>query len=211
MFCNFNQVLKDSNCYTLKTLGCTSSSSVKSVIFIGIIAFLIFCYRHIHRIQGQLLYTHTHYMTHVFIDIWIYRLFNSWNYPQILTHNIWCLHCLVYKLSVLSGLRHSHLTAATRVRYPASACEMVIVVTKSDRWVSSGHSGFLPVRKTNWTQTSVPTSMTNISCIYLFRNHCKFLYRYILSTSINLIFIQLKYMFVDQVSIGWCKVLYNLL
>ena len=38
-------------------------------------------------------------------------------------------------------LTHSPLTAATRVRYQASACE---VVTKSDRWVSSGHSGFLP-------------------------------------------------------------------
>ena len=45
--------------------------------------------------------------------------------------------------SCLAGaeLTHSPLTAATRVRYPASAREMV---TKSDRWVSYGYSGYLP-------------------------------------------------------------------
>ena len=38
-------------------------------------------------------------------------------------------------------LTHLPLTAVTRVRYSASACEMVMW---SDRWASSEHSGFLP-------------------------------------------------------------------
>ena len=40
------------------------------------------------------------------------------------------------------------------------------VVTKSDRWVSPG-TQFSSHTKTIRTQTSVPTSMVNISCIYL--------------------------------------------
>ena len=38
------------------------------------------------------------------------------------------------------------------------------MVTKSDKWVSSGYSGFLP-HEDHRTQTSVPTSMVNVKCI----------------------------------------------
>ena len=61
-------------------------------------------------------------------------------------------------------LAHSPLTAATHVRYPASGCEMVM---RSP----SQTGGFPPVfshTKTIQTQTSVPTSMINISCITCF-------------------------------------------
>ena len=57
--------------------------------------------------------------------------------------------------------------AATRVRYPASACEMAM-------WSPSQTAGFPPDTpvsshtKTIRTQTSVPTSMINISCITCF-------------------------------------------
>ena len=62
-------------------------------------------------------------------------------------------------------LTHSPLTAATRGRYPASACEMVM-------WSPSQTGVFPPGTpvsshtKTIRTQTSVPTSM-------MFRNRCK--------------------------------------
>ena len=62
-------------------------------------------------------------------------------------------------------LIHSPLTAATRVRYPASACEMVM-------WLPSQTGGLPPGTpvsshtKTIQTQTSLPTSM-------MFRNRCK--------------------------------------
>ena len=61
----------------------------------------------------------------------------------------------------------SHLTSAARVPYTASACEMVM-------WSLSRTGAFLqgtPVsshEKTIRTQISVPTSMTNISCITCF-------------------------------------------
>ena len=42
------------------------------------------------------------------------------------------------------------------------------VVTKSDRWVSSGYPGFLPVRKTIQTLTSGPMSRISMSCITCF-------------------------------------------
>ena len=64
-------------------------------------------------------------------------------------------------------ITHSPLTAATRVRYPASACEMVM-------WSPSQRGGFPPGTpvsshtKTIRTQTSVPTSMINISYITCF-------------------------------------------
>ena len=64
-------------------------------------------------------------------------------------------------------LTHSPLTAATRVWYPVCACEMVL-------WSSSQTGGFPPGTpvssntKTIQTQTSVPTSMINISCCLLF-------------------------------------------
>ena len=41
------------------------------------------------------------------------------------------------------------------------------VVTKSDRWVSSGHSGFLP------HEDHPNANMINISFTTLFRNRCK--------------------------------------
>ena len=62
---------------------------------------------------------------------------------------------------------HSPLTTVTRVRYPASACEMVM-------WSPSQTGGFPPGTqvsshmKTIRTQTSVPMSMINISCITCF-------------------------------------------
>ena len=61
----------------------------------------------------------------------------------------------------------SPFTAATRVQHPASACEMVM-------WSPSQTCGFPPSTpvsshtKTTATQTSVPTSMINISCITCF-------------------------------------------
>jgi len=63
-------------------------------------------------------------------------------------------------------LTHSPLTTATQARYPALACEMVM-------WSPSQTGGFAPRSpvtshsKTIRTQTSVPTSMINISCITL--------------------------------------------
>ena len=72
-------------------------------------------------------------------------------------------------LDCLAGavLTHWPLTAATQVRQPASACEMVM-------WSPSQTAGFpqgTPVSshtKTIRTHTSVPTSMINISCITCF-------------------------------------------
>ena len=64
-------------------------------------------------------------------------------------------------------LTHSPLIAATRVRYLASACEMGMW---SPRQTGGFHPG-TPVSshtKTIRTQTSVPTSMINISCITCF-------------------------------------------
>ena len=61
----------------------------------------------------------------------------------------------------------SPLIAATRVQYPESACEMVV-------WSPSQTGGFPPgtqlssQMKTTGMQTSVPTSMINISCITCF-------------------------------------------
>ena len=69
--------------------------------------------------------------------------------------------------SCLAGavLMHSPLTAATRVRYSASACEMVM-------WSPSQTGGFpLGTRVSSHMKTirtSVPTSMINISCITCF-------------------------------------------
>ena len=62
---------------------------------------------------------------------------------------------------------HSPLTAVTWVRYPASACEMVM-------WSPSQTVGFSPGTpvsshtKTIRKQTSMPTSMIYISCITCF-------------------------------------------
>ena len=72
-------------------------------------------------------------------------------------------------LGCLAGavLTHLPLTAAIRVRYPASACEMFM-------WSPSRTGGFPPgtpvssQTKTIRTQTSVPTSMINRSCITCF-------------------------------------------
>jgi len=68
-------------------------------------------------------------------------------------------------LSGLSGWRSVNaLAAAIQVRYPASAFEMVM-------WSPSQTGGFPPGTpvsshtKNIRTQTSVPTSMINISCI----------------------------------------------
>ena len=74
-----------------------------------------------------------------------------------------------YRCLVLVGivLTHTPLTAATRVRYPTSACEMVM-------WSPSQTGGFSPGTpvsshmKTIRTQSSVPTSIINISCITCF-------------------------------------------
>ena len=73
------------------------------------------------------------------------------------------------RLGCLAGavLTHSPLTAATRVRYLVSGCEMVM-------WSPSQTGGFPPGTpvsshtKTIQTQSSVPTSMINISCITCF-------------------------------------------
>ena len=76
--------------------------------------------------------------------------------------SLWDIICILDAL-----LTHSPLTAATRVRYPASACEMVM-------WSPSQTGGFPPGTpvsshtKTIRTQTSMPTSMINISCITCF-------------------------------------------
>jgi len=63
------------------------------------------------------------------------------------------------QFSCLAGavLTHSPLTAATRVRYPASACEMVIGHQVRPGIPASSHTNIIR------TQTSVPTSMINIS------------------------------------------------
>ena len=74
-------------------------------------------------------------------------------------------HICINMSDCLAGavLTHSPLTAATRVRYPASACEMVM-------WSPSQTGGFPPGTPvsshtmTIRTQTSVPTSMINIKC-----------------------------------------------
>ena len=78
------------------------------------------------------------------------------------------LYLIGYYYCLVSAVfRHSPLTAATRVRYVTSACEIV-------RWSPSQTGGFPPgtpgsshtttIRK----QTSVPTNMVNISGITCF-------------------------------------------
>ena len=64
-------------------------------------------------------------------------------------------------------LTHSPLTAATRVRYPASACEMVMWSPSQTGGLPPG-TPVSPYTKTIRMQTSVPTSMINISCITCF-------------------------------------------
>ena len=75
----------------------------------------------------------------------------------------------VFVYGCLTGtvVTRSPLTAVTRVQYPALACEMIM-------WSQSQTGGFPPGTpvsshtKTTGTQTSVPTSMLNISCITCF-------------------------------------------
>ena len=79
------------------------------------------------------------------------------------------LYILIVSIGCLAGavVTHSPLTAAIQVQYPVSECEMVM-------WSPSQTGGFplgTPVSshtKTIRTQTSVPTSMINISCMTCF-------------------------------------------
>ena len=82
--------------------------------------------------------------------------------------NIDYLYLIGYYYCLVGAVfTHSPLIAATPVRYPASACEIV-------RWSPSQTGGFPPGTpgsshtKTIRTQTSVPTSMVNISGITCF-------------------------------------------
>ena len=84
------------------------------------------------------------------------------HYLLISQHKVFTICCLAGVV-----VTRSPLTAATRVQYPASACEMVM-------WSLSQTGGFSPSTpvsshtKTIRTQTSVPTSMINISLITCF-------------------------------------------
>ena len=87
---------------------------------------------------------------------------------QVSHHTHWILS------SCLAGavLTDSPVIAATQVRYPTSACEMVI-------WSPSQTGGFPPgtlvSSHTKTIRTQSPTSMINISCITCFVIFVKFI------------------------------------
>ena len=83
---------------------------------------------------------------------------------------VWFLHIHNYiHKACLAGavLTHLPLTTVTRVKYLASACEMVM-------WSPSQTGGFHPGtpvsshKKTTETQTSGKTSTSNLTCITCF-------------------------------------------
>ena len=80
-----------------------------------------------------------------------------------------CQRAVTRYIIVLHVLTHSPLTAATQVRYPASACEMV----KLDMWVSSRYSGFLPHK--DHPKANIGADKHDLYKLLhnLFRNRCK--------------------------------------